>query len=170
MGGTWVPPATSAIQFLVVAMKTLEYLRGISDDDCRRLRARDLRHTNQLLHAVTLEIDRQRLSARTGISEDRLLEFGRQCAMLEISGMERFLPIVRRLGITNLKQLKRTEPEDLHEKLADAVGLAGAPTLQTVQYWISQARTCDMLEDPEGTPAQLESPNLMVAALPDGLP
>ena len=150
-------------------MKTLEYLRGISDDDCRRLRARGIRHTNQLMHAVTLEIDRQRLSAKSGISEGRLLEFGRQCALLEISGMERFLPIVRRLGITNLKQLKQTEPEDLHEKLVDAVGLAGSPTLETVQYWISQARTCDVLEDPECTPAQFGSPNLMAAALPEGL-
>ena len=58
-------------------MKTLEYLRGISDDDCRRLRARGIRHTNQLLHAVTLAIDRQRLEAVAGISEERLLEFGR---------------------------------------------------------------------------------------------
>jgi hypothetical protein len=151
-------------------MKTLEYLRGISADDCRRLRARGIRHTNQLLHKVTLEIDRERLSAKAGISEDRLLEFGRQCAMLEISGMERYLPIIRRLGITNLKQLKRTEAEDLHRKVVDAVGLAGAPTLEVVQYWISQARTCDMLEDPVGTPAQVESPNLLIAALPSGPP
>jgi hypothetical protein len=150
-------------------MKTLEYLRGISADDCRRLRARGIRHTNQFLHAVTLEIDRERLSAKSGISADRLLEFGRQCAMLEISGMERYLPVIRRLGITHLKQLKRTEAEDLHEKVVDAVGLAGAPSLTMVQYWISQARTCDTLEDPAGTPAQLESPNL-VAALPAGLP
>src|SRR5438132_9500295 len=82
-----------------MAMKTLEYLRGISAEDCRKLRARGIRHTNQLLHATTLDIDRQRLSARTGISADRLLEFGRQCALLEISGMERYLPITRRLGI-----------------------------------------------------------------------
>jgi hypothetical protein len=150
-------------------MKTLEYLRGISADDCRRLRARGIRHTNQLLHVVTLEIDRKRLSSRTGISEDRLLEFGRQCAMLEVSGMERYLPVIRRLGITHLKQLKRVEAEDLHEKVVDAVGLAGAPSLTMVQYWISQARTCDTLEDPAGTPAQLESPSL-VAALPGGLP
>lgn len=151
-------------------MKTLEYLRGISDDDCRRLRARGIRHTNQLLHAVTLGIDRQRLEAVSGISEERLLEFGRQCAMLEISGMERFLPIIRRLGITHLKQLKRADAEDLHRKLVDAVGLAGAPSLTMVEYWIGQARTCDTLEDPAGTPAQVESPNLLIAALPEGLP
>ena len=145
-----------------MAMKTLEYLRGISAEDCRRLRARGIRHTNQLLHATTLEIDRDRLSARTGISEDRLLEFGRQCAMLEISGLEPYLPIVRRMGITGLKQLKRSEPLELHRRIVEAVGLMGAPSFSTVQYWISQARTCDTMEEPgEGEPAQLESPALL---------
>ena len=136
-----------------MAMKTLEYLRGISAEDCRKLRSRGIRHTNQLLHAVTLDIDRQRLSARTGISPERLLEFGHQCAQLEISGMERFQPIVRRLGITSLKILKETDPEELHAKVVDSVGMAGAPWLSMVQYWISQARTCDTIEEPEAAPA-----------------
>ena len=143
-----------------MAMKTLEYLRGISPDDCRKLRARGIRHTNQLLHAVTLDIDRHRLSSRTGISPERLLEFGRQCALLEISGMERYLPVIRRLGITSLKELKRADPEDLHAKVVDAVGLAGSPSRSMVQYWISQARTCDTMEEPEATPAQWDSPAL----------
>ena len=145
-----------------MAMKTLEYLRGISAEDCRRLRARGIRHSNQLLHAVELQIDRERLSRRTGISEERLLEFGRQCAMLEISGMEPYLPIVRRLGITGLKQLKRTDPNELQAKITEAVGLMGAPSVPMVQYWVSQARTCDTMEEPgEGEPAQLESPALL---------
>jgi hypothetical protein len=144
-----------------MAMKTLEYLRGISADDCRRLRSRGIRHTNQLLHVVTLGIDRERLSARIGISEDRLLEFGHQCALLEISGMERYLPIVRRLGITSLRVLKGADPRDLHTRVVDALGLAGAPSLSMVEYWVSQARTCDTIEEAEGAPAQQESPNLM---------
>src|SRR5207244_4649598 len=127
--GMWrEAPEGTPLQFSsAMAMKTLEYLRGISDDDCRRLRGRGIRHTNQLLHAVTLEIDRQRLSAKTGISEGRLLEFGRQCAMLEISGMEPYLPIVRRVGITSLKHLKRSDPAKLQATIVEAVGLMGAP-------------------------------------------
>jgi hypothetical protein len=144
-----------------MAMKTLEYLRGISPDDCRKLRARGIQHTNQLLHMVTLDIDRQRLSSRTGISADRLLELGRQCALLEISGMERHLPIVRRLGITSLKVLKKSDPAELHASVVDAVGMAGAPSLQMVQYWVSQARTCDTMEEPDAAPAQWDSPALL---------
>jgi len=146
-----------------MAMKTLEYLRGISPEDCRKLRARGIRHTNLLLHATTLDIDRQRLSARTGISPERLLEFGRQCALLEISGMERYLPVVRRLGITSLKALKRSDPAELHAQVIDAVGLAGAPSRSMVQYWIGQARTIDTMEEPEAAPAQWDSPALLTS-------
>jgi hypothetical protein len=131
-------------------MKALEYLRGISPDDVRRLHGRGILHTNQLLHLVTLDIDRHRLERRTGISEDRLLEFGRQCAMLEISGLERYLPVVRRLGIVSLKTLKAEDPAELHRKVVDAVGYNGAPTLSDVQYWVSQARYCDFMEDDGG--------------------
>jgi hypothetical protein len=146
-----------------MAMKTLEYLRGISPDDCRKLRARGIRHTNHLLHATTLDIDRQRLSARTGIGPERLLELGRQCALLEISGMDRYIPIVRRLGITSLKVLKRSDSEELHARVVDAVGLAGAPSRSMVQYWIGQARACDTMEEPDAAPAQWDSPNLRTA-------
>lgn len=144
-----------------MAMKTLEYLRGISPEDCRKLRGRGIRHTNQLLHAATLDIDRHRLSSRTGISPERLLEFGRQCALLEISGMERYIAVVRRLGITSLKALKKADAEDLHARVVDAVGLAGAPSRSMVQYWIGQARTCDTMEEPEAAPAQWDSPALL---------
>ncbi|TAN33738.1 DUF4332 domain-containing protein [bacterium] len=129
--------------------RTLEYLRGIADDDVRRLRARGVQHTNQLLHRTSLAIDRERLSRRTGISTDRLLEFAHQCTLLEISGMERFLPIVRRLGINSMRDLRAQDATQLHAKITDAVGLAGAPRISDVQYWISQATALDIVEQPD---------------------
>ena len=129
--------------------RTLEYLRGISDDDVRRLRSRGVEHTNQLLHRTSLGIDRERLSKKTGISPDRLLEFAHQCTLLEVSGMERYLPVIRRLGINSMKDLRAQEAHELHGKLVDAIGLAGAPSLSDVQYWISQATALDIVEEPE---------------------
>ncbi len=129
--------------------RTLEYLNGVSDDDVSRLRARGIRHTNQLLHRTSLQIDRERLSRRTGISVDRLFEFANQCTLLEVSGMERFIPVVRRLGITAMKDLRRQDAKDLHARIVDAVGLAGAPSLSDVQYWISQATALDIVEEQE---------------------
>jgi hypothetical protein len=129
--------------------RTLEYLSGISDDDVRRLRSRGINHTNQLLHRTSLAIDRDRLSKKTGISPDRLLEFAHQCTLLEVSGMERWVSLVRRLGINSMKDLRAQDPRELHAKLVEAIGLAGAPSLSDVQYWISQSTALDIVEEPE---------------------
>jgi hypothetical protein len=131
--------------------RTLEYLRGITDDDVRRLRSRGIHHTNQLLHRTSLGIDRDRLSSRTGITAERLLEFAHQCTLLEVSGMERFLPIIRRLGINSMKDLRAEDASALHGRVVDAVGLAGAPSFSVVQYWISQATALNIVEEPEPT-------------------
>jgi hypothetical protein len=129
--------------------RTLEYLNGISDDDVRRLRAAGIRHTNQLLHRASLDIDRNRLQKRTGITRERLFELVNQCTILEVSGMERWIPLVRRLGIGAMKDLRAQDAKELHAKLLEAIGLAGAPTLSDVQYWISQASGLDIVEEPE---------------------
>lgn len=133
-----------------MAVKTLEYLQGMSPADARRLRERGIRHSNQLLHVATLAIDRDRLSKRTGISAERILHFAHQAALLEISGMDRYLPVVQRLGIRDLKALKRADPEALHRQVVDAVGYNGAPSLSMVGYWISQSRLIDTIEEDAG--------------------
>jgi len=129
--------------------RTLEYLHGISDDDVRRLRSVGIRHTNQLLHRASLDIDRQRLFKRTGISADRLLEFAHQCTLQEVSGMDRWLPLMRRLGIGTMKDLRSQDAKALHARLLEAIGLAGAPSVSDAQYWISQATALDIVEEPE---------------------
>lgn len=141
-------------------MRTLEYLRGIAPEECRRLRRAGIRNTLQMLHATSLIADRRTLSGRTGIPEPRLLELCRQCQMLEISGMTAHLPVVRRLGITSVDDLRRQSAEDLHQQLVAALGMAGAPRLTEVEYWISQARAVDIIEADRAA-EQEESPSVM---------
>jgi hypothetical protein len=129
--------------------RTLAYLDGISDSDVARLRAVGIHHTNQLLHRASLDIDRKRLEKRTGISRERLFELVNQCTLLEVSGMDRWIPLVRRLGINSMKDLHRQDPKHLHGQLLEAIGLAGAPTFSDVEYWIGQAGPLDIVEDPE---------------------
>jgi hypothetical protein len=95
-----------------------------------------------------------------------LLEFAHQCALLEVSGMERFLPLIRRLGIDGLKTLKKQDAADLHHRIVEAVGLGGAPRLTDVQYWIGQARAIDMIEEDE-EPASMTSPSVQPNVAPD---
>ncbi|HEV2952928.1 MAG TPA: DUF4332 domain-containing protein [Candidatus Dormibacteraeota bacterium] len=140
--------------------RTLEYLRGIAPDECRRLRGLGVQHSNQLLHFLTLDIDRRKVSRKTGIPAPRLLQLARQCALLEISGIDRHLDVVHRLGIDGLKALKAEDAGALHDRLRSALGPVAAPQLTTVEYWISQARSIDILE--EDVPAASEdSPSLV---------
>jgi hypothetical protein len=129
--------------------RTLEYLSGISDEDVQRLRAVGIHHTNQLLHRASLEIDRKRLFKKTGISPERLFELANQCTMLEVSGMDRWIALMRRLGINSMKDLRAQDAGQLHSTLVESIGLAGAPGLSDVQYWISQSTALDIVEDPE---------------------
>src|SRR3982074_3806137 len=112
--------------------RTLEYLRGISDSDARRLRAAGIRHTNQLLHRTSIEIDRQRLSKRTGISVARLLEFPHQYTLMEESGMERYRQTARRFGIETIKGVGGQGGVVFGSELVEAFGLAGAPSRSDV--------------------------------------
>jgi hypothetical protein len=133
-------------------MKRLEYLHGITDEECDRLRRLGVMHTNQLVHATTLVIDRQRIERRTGIPVDRLYYLGQQASLMEISGLQRHLKVLMRLGVSTLRQLGEADPEDLHRRLLDALGV-NAPTFPDVQYWISQAHHIDVVEEPEETRA-----------------
>jgi predicted amidohydrolase YtcJ len=134
-------------------MMRLEHLRGISDEECRRLRAVGILNSNQLIHATTLVIDRQRLSGKTGISEDRLLALGEQAELLEVSSIHRWVPHVMRLGITSISDLARQDPRELYERLAQIVGYGAAPIPSAVEYWVSQARYLDIFEVAEETKA-----------------
>ena len=131
-------------------MKRLEYLDGITDEECDRLRRLGVLHTNQLIHATTLVIDRERIERKTGIPVERLYALGQQASLMEISGLERHLRVVMRLGITTLRGLAATDPEELRRRLEEALG-GNAPTLSQVQYWVSQAPYLDVVEDPEET-------------------
>jgi len=129
--------------------RTLEYLSGISDEDVQRLRAVGIHHTNQFLHRASLEIDRKRMSRKTGISPERLYQLANQCTMLEVSGMDRWIALMRRLGINSMKDLRAQDAEQLHSTLVEAIGMAGAPGVTDVQYWISQSTALDIVEEPE---------------------
>jgi hypothetical protein len=48
-----------------------------------------------------------------------------------------------------MKDLRAQDAGELHTKLVEAIGLAGAPRVTDVQYWISQATALDIVEEPE---------------------
>jgi hypothetical protein len=45
-----------------------------------------------------------------------------------------------------MPELRAQDAAALHARVVDAVGLAGAPSLSDVQYWISQATALEIVE------------------------
>ncbi len=139
----------------------LAYIAGIAKQETEALEALGIAHTNQLLHLTSVGIDRQRVCARTGISPDRLCEFARQCSLMEVTGILPYLRYLPQVGINGPKDLRRADPLALQKGLERAVGPHRAPTTQMVEYWISQERSIDVLEeDGEMAPASLSSPSV----------
>jgi len=66
--------------------------------------------------------------------------------------MDHWIPLVRRLGVNSMKDLRGQEAHALQSRLVEAIGLAGAPGLSDVQYWISQATALDIIEEVEPAP------------------
>jgi hypothetical protein len=56
--------------------------------------------------------------------------------------------------------LRTQDPAKLHHRIVEAVGLGGAPTLSMVEYWVSQARSIDMIEEEERDSVLNVSPSL----------
>jgi len=54
-----------------------------------------------------------------------------------------------RLGVTSLKDLRSQDPATFQLRILEAVGQAQAPSVSEVQYWVSQARQIDVLEEPD---------------------
>jgi hypothetical protein len=63
--------------------------------------------------------------------------------------MDRWIPLMRRFGINSMQDLRAQDAKDLHARLLEAIGLAGAPGFSDVQYWISQATALDIVEELE---------------------
>ena len=133
-------------------MKRLEHLHGITDEECERLRTLGVHHTNGLIHATTLVIDRERIARRAGIPVERLYALGQQASLMEISGLQRHLRVLMRLGVSTLRQLGGADAVHLHGRLVETLGV-NAPSPADVEYWVSQAHYIDVVEDPEETQA-----------------
>src|SRR3981081_4101909 len=98
-------------------MKRLEYLHSITDKEGELLRALGWRPTTEPVPATTRVIDRERIERRCGIPEERLYALGQQASLMEISGLQRHLRVVMRLGVSTLRPLAPTHPRDLHRQL-----------------------------------------------------
>ena len=86
-----------------------------------KLKAQGIRTTDALLEAASTVKGRKALSAKTGISEQLLLEWANVSDYMRIPGMGRAkVNLVRAAGVTTVRELAYRNPARLAQSMRDA--------------------------------------------------
>lgn len=101
----------------------LAKIGGISRTDAGRLAGAGVRTTQDLLEAAARPKGRAALAERTGIGEERLLDWANRADLMRIGGLSADLAaLLAAAGIATVPELKRQRPERLAAALKAANG------------------------------------------------
>jgi predicted RecB family nuclease len=96
-------------------------IEGLSAFAANKLKAHGIRTTDALLEAASTVKGRKALSAKTGISEQSLLEWANVSDYMRIPGMGRAkVNLVRAAGVTTVRELAYRNPARLAQSMRDA--------------------------------------------------
>ncbi|AWM00293.1 DUF4332 domain-containing protein [Bradyrhizobium amphicarpaeae] len=96
-------------------------IEGLSVFAANKLKAQGIRTTDGLLEAAGTVKGRKALSAKTGISEQLLLEWANVSDYMRIPGMGRAkVGLVRAAGVTTVRELAYRNPARLAQSMRDA--------------------------------------------------
>jgi hypothetical protein len=96
-------------------------IEGLSIFAANKLKAQGIRTTDALLEAASTVKGRKALSAKTGISEQLLLEWANVSDYMRIPGMGRAkVGLVRAAGVTTVRELSYRNPARLAQSMRDA--------------------------------------------------
>jgi predicted RecB family nuclease len=110
-----------------------------------KLKAAGIRTTHRLLEAAKTSKGRKSLAAKTGISEQQLLEWANFSDYMRIPGMGRAkVGLVRAAGVTTVRELAFRNPMRLAESMKEVNTkrklVRVLPSQKSVEQLIAQAR------------------------------
>ena len=95
-------------------------LQGMSAFSASKLKALGIRTTDALLEAASTVKGRKALSAKTGISEQQLLEWANVSDYMRIPGMGKAkIGLVRAAGVTTVRELAYRNPARLAQNMRE---------------------------------------------------
>ncbi|MBB4369060.1 ferredoxin [Bradyrhizobium sacchari] len=96
-------------------------IEGLPSFAANKLKAQGIRTTDALLEAASTVKGRKALSAKTGISEQLLLEWANVSDYMRIPGMGRAkVGLVRAAGVTTVRELAYRNPARLAQSMREA--------------------------------------------------
>ena len=118
---------------------------GLSAYSASKLKALGIRTTTGLLEATRTVKGRKALAAKTGISEQQLLEWANISDYMRIPGMGRAkVGLMRAAGVTTVRELAHRNPSRLAQNMREVnikrKLLRVLPSEKSVEQLIAQAR------------------------------
>lgn len=126
-------------------MAKIEAIEGIGPVFAQKLGAAGVKTTEALLEQAGSAKGRKDMAAKTGISEDKLLEWVNRADLMRIKGIgEEYSDLLEAAGVDSVPELANRKPENLVEKLtavnADKKLVRKLPALSLVANWVDQAK------------------------------
>jgi len=124
---------------------SLSEIEGLTPYSASKLKSLGIRTAEALLEAARTAKGRRELSAKTGISEQQLLEWANFSDHMRIPGMGRAkIELVRAAGVTTVRELGLRNPSRLAQSMKDANTrrklVRSMPSERSVERLIEQAR------------------------------
>ncbi|MCC8966916.1 DUF4332 domain-containing protein [Bradyrhizobium sp. Pear76] len=123
----------------------LSEIEGLSAYCATKLKSQGIRTTDSLLEAARTVKGRKALAAKTGISEQQLLEWANISDYMRIPGMGKAkVGLVRAAGVTTVRELAHRNPSRLAQSMKDANVrrklVRVMPSEKSVEMLIEEAR------------------------------
>ena len=120
-------------------------IEGIGPGKAAKFAKVGIRTTERLLKEGATKRGRQELAARTGISEDLILEWVNLADLLRVKGIgEEYSDLLEEAGMDSVKELRNRRADHLHEALLKVNAakrlVRRPPATSMVEDWIRQAK------------------------------
>jgi len=101
-----------------------------------------------LLKEGASKTGRKKIAEKSGISEDKILDFVNMADLMRISGIGgEFAELLKAAGVDTIKELRTRNAENLHQKLEEINKVKKVtrrvPSLKMVQDFIERAKSTD---------------------------
>lgn len=120
-------------------------IEGIGKVFTEKLAAAGIKTTEALLEQAAKASGRKVLAQKTGISEDKLLEWVNHADLYRIKGIgSEYSDLLEEAGVDSVPELAQRKPENLVAKMTEVNSakklVRKLPTLSQVTDWVEQAK------------------------------
>jgi predicted flap endonuclease-1-like 5' DNA nuclease len=111
-----------------------------------KLRAAGVRSVNALLQAGATPKGRKELVQKTGIGDERILDWVNRADLMRITGIgEEYSDLLEWAGVDTVPELAKRNPDNLHKRMLEVNEekrlVRRPPTRDMVARWVEQAKT-----------------------------